>query len=47
VGFGGLPDANMNLAEYEILIQQIVKKHMYKVVVTFRPDEIELYNEIN
>lgn len=46
VGFGGSSDANWNLDEYEILIQQVVKKNSYQVVMTFGPDETELYNEM-
>ena len=43
VGFGGSSDANWNLDEYEILIREVVKQNRYQVVLTFGPDEDELY----
>ncbi len=43
VGFGGSSDANWNLDEYEILIREVLKKEKYQVVLTFGPDERELY----
>ncbi|MGE4396639.1 MAG: glycosyltransferase family 9 protein [Sulfurimonas sp.] len=46
VGFGGSSDANFTLDEYEILIRQVVKEGKYQVVLTFGPDEKELYEEM-
>jgi ADP-heptose:LPS heptosyltransferase len=46
VGFGGSSDANWNLDEYEILIRKVVKKGEYQVVLTFGPDEAELYENM-
>ncbi|MFA5462321.1 MAG: glycosyltransferase family 9 protein, partial [Sulfurimonas sp.] len=46
VGFGGSSDANWNLDEYEILIREVVKQGKYQVVLTFGPDEKELYEEM-
>ncbi|QOY55225.1 glycosyltransferase family 9 protein [Candidatus Sulfurimonas marisnigri] len=46
VGFGGSSDANWNLDEYEILIREVLKKNKYQVVLTFGPDEKELYEEM-
>jgi len=43
VGFGGSSDANWNLDEYEILIREVVKQNSYQLVLTFGPDENELY----
>lgn len=46
VGFGGSSDANWNLDEYEILIREILNQGKYQVVLTFGPDEKELYEEM-
>ena len=46
VGFGGSSDANWNLDEYEILIREVLKENKYQVVMTFGPDEKELYEEM-
>ncbi|MDY0123304.1 glycosyltransferase family 9 protein [Sulfurimonas sp.] len=46
VGFGGSSDANFTLDEYEILIREVVKEGKYQVVLTFGPDEKELYEEM-
>ena len=46
VGFGGSSDANWNLDEYEILIRAILKENKYQVVMTFGPDEVELYESM-
>ncbi|MCK9473423.1 glycosyltransferase family 9 protein [Sulfurimonas sp.] len=46
VGFGGSSDANWTLDEYEILIRGVVKQDKYQVVLTFGPDEKELYEEM-
>jgi len=43
VGFGGSSDANWNIDEYEILIRAVLEQSKYQVVMTFGPDEIELY----
>lgn len=43
VGFGGSSDANWTLDEYEILIREVLKQDKYQVVMTFGPDEKELY----
>ena len=44
VGFGGSSDANWSLDEYEILINETLKKH--KVVLTFGPDETALMQDM-
>ena len=46
VGFGGSSDANWNLDEYEILIREVINQDKYQVVLTFGPDEKELYEEL-
>lgn len=46
VGFGGSSDANWSLDEYEILIRDVIKQDKYQVVLTFGPDEKELYEEM-
>ncbi|MCD6191398.1 MAG: glycosyltransferase family 9 protein, partial [Sulfurimonas sp.] len=46
VGFGGSSDANWNLDEYAILIREVLKQGKYQVVLTFGPDEKELYEEM-
>ncbi|QOY51428.1 glycosyltransferase family 9 protein [Candidatus Sulfurimonas baltica] len=46
VGFGGSSDANWNLDEYEILIREVLRQKRYQVVLTFGPDEKELYEEM-
>jgi len=46
VGFGGSSDANWNLDEYEILIREVLKQQKYQVVLTFGPDENELYEQM-
>lgn len=43
VGFGGSSDANWSLDEYEVLIRALVKENNYKIVMTFGPDEKDLY----
>ena len=43
VGFGGSSDANWNLDEYEVLIRSVLKVNKYQVVMTFGPDEKDLY----
>lgn len=46
VGFGGSSDANWSVDEYEILIRKVLKYEKYQVVLTFGPDELELYEEM-
>ncbi|MBL0708268.1 MAG: glycosyltransferase family 9 protein [Sulfurimonas sp.] len=46
VGFGGSSDANWNLDEYELLIKAVLDANRYQVVLTFGPDELELYKEM-
>jgi ADP-heptose:LPS heptosyltransferase len=46
VGFGGSSDANWNLDEYEELIHTVLIQNKYQVVLTFGPDEKELYEEM-
>lgn len=46
VGFGGSSDANWNLDEYEVLIRDVLEQKKYQVVLTFGPDEKELYEEM-
>lgn len=46
VGFGGSSDANWNLNEYEELIHAVLIENKYQVVLTFGPDEKELYEEM-
>ncbi len=46
VGFGGSSDANWTLDEYETLIRGVIKQNKYQVVLTFGPDEKELYEEM-
>jgi len=46
VGFGGSSDANWTLDEYEILIREVLKQDKYQVVMTFGPDEVELYEKM-
>ncbi|MCW8954526.1 MAG: glycosyltransferase family 9 protein [Sulfurimonas sp.] len=46
VGFGGSSDANWTLDEYEILIREVLKQDKYQVVMTFGPDEKELYENM-
>ena len=46
VGFGGSSDANWTLNEYEILIREVLKQDKYQVVMTFGPDEKELYEDM-
>ena len=46
IGFGGSSDANWNLDEYEILIREVLKRDKTDVVLTFGPDEKELYKEM-
>ena len=43
VGFGGSSDANLTLDEYENLIKNLLITKKYQVVMTFGPDEIDLY----
>lgn len=47
VGFGGSSDANWNLDEYEELIHAVLIQNKYEVVLTFGPDEKELYEEMH
>lgn len=46
VGFGGSSDANFTLDEYETLIREVIRHGKYQVVLTFGPDEKELYEEM-
>ena len=46
VGFGGSSDANWNLDEYEELIRTKLADKKYQIVLTFGPDEKELYEEM-
>lgn len=46
VGFGGSSDANWNLNEYEELIHAVLIENRYQIVLTFGPDEKELYEEM-
>ena len=46
VGFGGSSDANWNLNEYEELIRVKLADKKYQIVLTFGPDEKELYEEM-
>ena len=46
VGFGGSSDANWTLDEYEVLIREVLKQDKYQVVMTFGPDEKELYENM-
>ncbi len=46
VGFGGSSDANWTLDEYEILIREVLRQNKYQVVMTFGPDEKELYKSM-
>ena len=46
VGFGGSSDANWNLDEYEVLIREVLSQKKYQVVLTFGPDEKNLYEEM-
>lgn len=46
VGFGGSSDANWNLDEYEELIHAVLIENRYQVVLTFGPDEKDLYEEM-
>ncbi|WP_152184670.1 glycosyltransferase family 9 protein [Sulfurimonas indica] len=46
VGFGGSSDANWNLDEYEELIRVKLRDKKYQIVLTFGPDEKELYEEM-
>jgi ADP-heptose:LPS heptosyltransferase len=46
VGFGGSSDANWNLDEYEILIRKVIQQERYQVVLSFGPDEVALYEEM-
>jgi ADP-heptose:LPS heptosyltransferase len=39
VGFGGSSDANWTLDEYVVLIDEVLQKGRYDVVLTFGPDE--------
>ena len=39
VGFGGSSDANWSLDEYVVLIDEVLQKGRYDVVLTFGPDE--------
>ncbi len=46
VGFGGSSDANWSLDEYVVLIKNTLLAKRYQVVLTFGPDEKELYEEM-
>ena len=46
VGFGGSSDANWSLDEYEELIRLVLGQKKYQVVLTFGPDEKELYEQM-
>ena len=46
VGFGGSSDANLTLDEYENLIRNLLLSKKYQVVLTFGPDEKDLYEEM-
>ena len=46
VGFGGSSDANLTLEEYENIIRNLVLMKKYQVVLTFGPDEKELYEHM-
>ena len=46
IGFGGSSDANWTPLEYEVLIREVLKKDKYQVVLTFGPDEKNLYEEM-
>jgi ADP-heptose:LPS heptosyltransferase len=46
VGFGGSSDANLTLDEYENLIRNLLLRKKYQVVLTFGPDEKNLYEEM-
>ena len=46
VGFGGSSDANWSTVEYEELIRTVLEQKKYQVVLTFGPDEKELYEEM-
>ncbi len=46
VGFGGSSEANWTLDEYEVLIREVLKQGKYQVVMTFGPDEKELYEDM-
>lgn len=46
VGFGGSSDANWNIDEYEVLIREVLAHNRYQVVLTFGPDEVRLYEEM-
>lgn len=46
VGFGGSSDANFTLDEYETLIREVIEVGKYQVVLTFGPDEKELYEKM-
>lgn len=43
VGFGGSSDANLTLDEYENLIRNLLLQKRYQVMMSFGPDEKELY----
>ena len=46
VGFGGSSDANWTLDEYEVLIRAVLKEDKYRVVMSFGPDEKDLYESM-
>jgi len=46
IGFGGSSDANLTKDEYEILIREVVEQNKYQVMMTFGPDERELYEDM-
>ena len=46
VGFGGSSDANLSPPEYDNLIRNLLIQKKYQVVMTFGPDEKELYESM-
>ncbi len=46
IGFGGSSDANLTYDEYENLIKNLLITKKYQVVMTFGPDEKDLYEEM-
>jgi len=46
IGFGGSSDANWTPAEYEVLIRAVLKENRYQIVLTFGPDEKDLFEEM-
>ena len=46
IGFGGSSDANLTLDEYENIIRNLLIQKKYQIVMTFGPDEKELYESM-